>query len=247
MFFASIKRTANLRYSLEDLERHALQLAPIGLALLVALYANNLKAGAIGQPSLPEKAETLHSEASQPPTTKPTLFSQLQVGLGTNVDYVNINDEQGQTANRASIQAKSLFFINPFLYDTRYLAEFFISSHVLTAKKSGIGEKSNNKGLRFTVQFKIHEGRYFSPWYGIGTGLSRGEYTKRHKTDNEGWLIEEFDDLSKLSLNLLFNVMQTWPISSNLNIGAKIEYKQPLTQAINGFSGSLLFLYQPNF
>lgn len=206
-------------------------------------YTNNIRAGALGQPSLPQKTEiTTHPQQLTTPSRSP-----LVLGLGTNFDYININDEQGLTDSKASIQAKSFFIIHPFIYDSRYLAELYSSNHGITAGNNGIGGQADNKGLRFSIQFKTIDRKFFSPWYGIGTGLSLGKYTQRYRTDAEGYLTNEYDDLTKLSINLLFNVIQTWTIYPDVMVGAKIEYRQPLTQAVNGISGSLLLLYRPNF
>ncbi len=213
------------------------------LFLLFFIFSSNTQAAAIGLPKLPT---SIPSPISIPPPT-PGPFASIKIGVGLNIDRSNINDEQGKTKNKTSIQPGSLFITDSFLYQTRYLAEFFFIRHSFQAEPGKTGVQSSNTGARFSVQFHGKHHDYFSPWYGTGFEFSYGKYSKRFQVDNDGFLTEKYEDLSRTGINLLFNVMQTWPLSPQLEIGAKFEYRLPLTQTVNGFSGSILLLYHPKF
>jgi len=213
------------------------------LFLLLSVFTSNIQASAIGLPTLPESTT---SPISIPPPT-PGPFASIKIGLGLNVSLSSINDEQGDTKNKAFIQPGSLFITDTFLYETHYLAEFFFSRYSFQAEPDKTGVQSSNIGTRFSVQFNAKHHVYFSPKYGAGFEFSYGKYTQRFRVDNDGFLVEQYEDLSKIGVNLIFNMMQTWPLSPQVEIGAKVEYRLPLTQTVNGFSGSILLLYHPKF
>lgn len=213
------------------------------LFLFLLISASNIQAAAIGLPTLPESTP---SPISLPPPT-PGPFASIKIGLGLSFDRSRINDEQGETKNKTSIQPGSLFITDSFLYDTRYLAEFFLSRHSFQAEPGKTGVQSSSTGARFSVQFNVKHHSYFSPLYGAGFEFSYGKYSKRFQVDNDGFLAGQYKDLSRTGVNLLVNIMQTWPLSPQFEIGAKFEYRLPLTQTVNGFSGSILLLYHPEF
>ena len=173
-----------------------------------------------------------------PPTT-------VQFGFGTNLNLVSVNDRQGDTDSQFSAQSGSIYVTDWFLGETRYLGELYISKYLFEAEGNKTGEQVDSKGARFSVQYHGQHNKYFAPWYGVGIDISRTDFTKRHKVDSDGFLVREYDDLNKGSFNLIFNMMQSWSISADVDLGAKLEYSVPLGQTVNGFSASMLIIFRP--
>ncbi|HFE37236.1 MAG TPA: hypothetical protein ENK06_02295 [Gammaproteobacteria bacterium] len=194
-----------------------------GICSAIAFCSQNVYAAAIGQPST------------------------IQMGFGSYLNLVTANDAQGHTRRKISPQLGSLFITDWFIDDTRYLTELYASKYSFAAETGTIGEQVDNKGVRFSVQLNAKHGKYFSPWYGLGVDLSHTQYTKRHKIDSDGFLIAQYEDTTKAGINLLLNVLETWSVSSNIEVGAKLEYSIPLTQTIHGFSAGLLMIFHPEF
>lgn len=173
--------------------------------------------------------------------------STLQIAWGSNINWVNVNDQNGQSDNKFSTQTGSLFITDWLSSNSRFLAELYTSNYAFTATGSHTGQQVNNRGLRLSLQGKTIGLKNLSPLFGLGIDLAYSKFSKRHKVDNDGYLIEQFEDISKPSYKIILNVMESWSWTEKIKIGFKLEYSIPITQAIHGFSSSVLLLYQPDF
>jgi len=159
---------------------------------------------------------------------------------------MRVNDTQGNTNQDFSAQPASFFITDWFVGGTRYLGELYVSKYVFNADSSNLGEQVEDKGARFSVQMNVKHNKYLSPWYGAGIDLSHARYSRRHRVDEDGYLSAQYEDISQFGMNLLINAMESWTITKELDIGAKLEYRLPLTQTVNGFAASVLMIFRPD-
>jgi len=171
--------------------------------------------------------------------------STTQLGFGTKLSHVSIDDDLGQTESVVSAQALSIFFTNHFMKDTRYLSEVHISNYAFEADTSHIGQEVSQLGIRFSVQKQKTFFQNFSPLFGVGVELSNTSYNKRHTVDSDGFLVNQFDSTSKINLGILFNMIKKWSINSEIDLAIKLEYSLPVAQAINRVSLGFIIFFQP--
>jgi len=199
----------------------------------------NSYAAAIG--GLESISESESEYIAKPEPIKQSV-SAMQLGFGTNISRVSLDDDVGQTDKLISVQALSIYFTNRLNQNMRYLSEVNISKYGFEASGSYLGQEINQQGLRFSVQKNTTISRDISPWLGGGLELSNSSYRKRHTVDSQGFLLKEYENETKLGLGLLLNVMQKWSINDYMDITAKIEYSVPVMKSVSRVSiGFILF------
>lgn len=186
------------------------------------IFTSNIQAAALGLPEFTAK-----------------------FGFGTKISQVYVNDSQGHTAKVFAPQSTSIYVTDTLTKNSHYLAEAYIASYAFKAEGLRVGEIANQNGMRFSVQTNVRMNKYIAPWLGLGGDISYINFRKRHTIDDEGYLLDQYSDKSIPAVGFLVNVMEKWSVNPSFDIAAKLEYSVPITQTVNGLSGSIIFLFRP--
>jgi len=217
-------------------------------------YANAIgfpEHGIKSDPALPsnnKQSEAFRNSERTPKISQDLITSSkslTQLGFGTKLSHVSVDDDIGQTDSIISAQALSVFFTNQFIKGTQYLSEVHISNYAFEADASHVGQEVNQLGVRFTVQKQQKFFQDFLPLVGVGFELSSASYKKRHSVDNDGFLVNQYDNTSELNFGILFNILKKWKINSEIDVAAKLEYSLPVAQAVNRISFGFIIFFQP--
>lgn len=170
----------------------------------------------------------------------------LRFGVGTKINRVSVNDDIGSSTTIMSNQSLSAYFTDWFVKDTRYLSEVYVANYAFKADVKHPGQVLSQQGLRFSVQTNPMTWRNFSPWIGGGLALANTSYRKRHTVDEDGYLLEEFENASKPGLSILVNIMEKLELTPNFQVAAKLEYNYPLVQSTEELSFGFILFYRPD-
>jgi hypothetical protein len=170
--------------------------------------------------------------------------STAKIGIAGGAALVSVDDPDGDTETTTGVQPFGLVYTDWFVGDIRYWTEAFYYAAELDASSDKIGQDVERYGVRFSLQKSFRIIQAWAPWFGLGLDVSKIDYTLRHTKDNEGFLLQRFDDRSETGVSLLVNVVSEWPVGQAWSVGLKLEQSVPLSGDTTDFLASGILLYR---
>lgn len=128
--------------------------------------------------------------------------------------------------------------INRIVTDFRYV-DFDVP-----AGKGGLGVTVEGYQFSTVFQHQFRLARNFRPWIGGGVISSIIETTDRFRTDNDGFLIERFDDREETSLAGVISTGLEFEITRQWHLAAEARYEMPFSDGLEGYGVSGGIRYQ---
>lgn len=166
-------------------------------------------------------------------------------GVAPSVATVLVKDPDGNTKSGTTASLTN-FLVTQAVGRDRLFYQGYFQAFSLKAGVSDIGQNVENIGVNVSGQIALRNARGFSPWTpwaGLGLGAAQGKYKLRHTIDQDGYLLNEYADRSRLNYYVVGNLSNEWALKKGWGTGVTLQYQHPITGGIKSLSVAFTILY----
>lgn len=177
----------------------------------------------------------------------PSAFAAdiFHFGIAPSVAMVSVKDPDGSTKSSATASLTN-FLVTQSVGRDRLLYQGYYQTFSPKAGISDIGQNVEIIGVNISGQMALRNTRRFSlwaPWAGLGLGAAQGKYKLRHTIDQDGYLLNEYADRSRLNYYLVGNLSNEWALKKGWSTGVTLQYQHPIAGDIKLLSIAFTILY----
>jgi len=167
-------------------------------------------------------------------------MAQSMFGYGVSVGEYQVNDPDGQTQPTSDDSIVHILYMNQMSRDKRWYAEYYQITVEYEAQANYIGQEVKTKGVNLAFQKRFSFTRSIRPWFGFGVNLTSNEFTKRHTVDEDGYLVQSYDDRSDETLSLLIDAAFDIDLTDDLSLDVRLQHTEPFSDSV--ISNTITFI-----
>ncbi len=156
----------------------------------------------------------------------------------------SVDDPNGSTESAGELQLLGASYIYPFSRTSRVLGAINIYDFDLKSSVTDVGQKVETISFSGYYQYRFRWSRTFKPWLGAGLVTNMDKFSKRHRVDSDGYLVESFPDREDTNLNLGLLASYEWDVNSSISMDFNIEYIMPLSNSLEGLKFGVSVYYE---
>lgn len=165
-------------------------------------------------------------------------------GVSANIGEFTINDPDGDTGT-ASVPYIGLHFITPVSQNYskwRLFYSFYYRDFELSPTTEQIGQSVSSISFSTSIQKAFDVSEYYRPFVGVGVSVNVDRFTQRQISDDEGFLLKNYDDRDATNVGLLFNAgLNLKKFGKGYYFGFDADYHLSLGSGIDGLSANVFF------
>lgn len=160
--------------------------------------------------------------------------------------YINysVDDPNGSTESASELHLLGASYIFPISQISRIMGAVNIYDFDLKSSTSNIGQQVETISFSAYYQYRFRWSRNFKPWFGVGLVTNMDKFTKRHRVDSDGFLVETFPDREDTNMNLGLLASYEWDVNSSISMDFNIEYMVPLSESLEGLKFGVSVYYE---
>ena len=154
--------------------------------------------------------------------------SYEQVGIGVSLSWMSIDEPEGSADDPMVISPFNLVYTNKAFSDYNYWIEGFLQSETTDPSTSNVGQDVERLGIRASIISPVPTSKITGLWAGFGGYLARETYSTRHTVDNDGFLLESYEDRKETVIGIQAELMKTWSFRDEWDFALRSYYALPL-------------------
>lgn len=167
-----------------------------------------------------------------------------RVGYGMGTSYATFDDPVASSNKSWSQTPIQVIYTDWFIGGSRYWADINLSETIIDSGGSKTHQIVRSYGARLSIQNTLYAMQGWSPWIGAGVELNRVNYSKRHTTDEDGYLLQRFPNAHENNIGLIVNLMGEGMITRKISLGGRIEQFYAVTNTNHSFTMNIVALYR---